>query len=263
MVNGEFFGGQSFRVENTEFVSAYGPSTVDRFCVLKSPEQLDFHLDLCRRFVSGSIVELGIASGGSTALLALLARPSKLVAVDLNESPVAALQELIEREQLEERVRPLYGVDQADGEQLISIVSEEFGDVPLDLVIDDASHLLPPTTAAFQTLFPLLRPGGLYVIEDWNSTHILAEGIGGPTHDGVRVPTPLSPLLMELLLVRATSGAIVSELAIGNLWATIERGPAELDPRSFRVRDHYRDHFGLVGSTWQEDAEISRGGGPA
>ena len=38
---------------------------------------------------------------------------------------------------------------------------------PLDLVIDDASHLYGPTMASFEVLFPRLRPGGLYVIEDW------------------------------------------------------------------------------------------------
>jgi predicted methyltransferase len=35
----------------------------------------------------------------------------------------------------------------------------------LDLVVDDTSHL-GPTRASFNTLFPRLRPGGVYVIED-------------------------------------------------------------------------------------------------
>jgi hypothetical protein len=34
-------------------------------------------------------------------------------------------------------------------------------------VIDDASHIYEPTRASFETLFPYLRPGGLYIIEDW------------------------------------------------------------------------------------------------
>lgn len=175
MVDDAFFGGQRFRVANTEFVSAYGTSTVDRFSILKSAAQVDFYQDLCRRFVGGSVIELGIASGGSAALLALLAKPTKFVAIELNQTPVAALQELIDREDLGDRVRPYYGVDQADRERLIDIAAVEFGQRPLDLVIDDASHLLPQTTTSFETLFPLLRPGGLYVIEDWNSMHALAD----------------------------------------------------------------------------------------
>jgi hypothetical protein len=38
----------------------------------------------------------------------------------------------------------------------------------VDLVIDDASHLYPFTKGSFETLFPRLRPGGLYIIEDWS-----------------------------------------------------------------------------------------------
>jgi predicted O-methyltransferase YrrM len=251
VVNTEFFGGHSFWVDNTEFVSGYGASTVDRFCVFKTSEQLDFYLDLCRTFASGAIVELGIAAGGSAALLALVAKPRKLVALELSETPVVALQELIEREHLEDSVRAVYGVDQADRDRLIGVINHEFGPAPLDLVIDDASHLLTETTSSFETLFPFLRPNGLYVIEDWNSAHALADGVGGASKDGVDLATPLSPLLMELLLVRASSGDVVRELVIGDLWATVRRGPAVLDPRTFRVRGHYKDHFGLVSPTWK------------
>ncbi|WP_435149818.1 class I SAM-dependent methyltransferase [Micromonospora aurantiaca (nom. illeg.)] len=50
---------------------------------------------------------------------------------------------------------------------------------PLDVVIDDGSHLSADVISSFRTLFPLVRPGGLYVIEDlqtsywtgWNGGH--------------------------------------------------------------------------------------------
>ena len=35
-------------------------------------------------------------------------------------------------------------------------------------MIDDGSHLLEETRACFETLFPRLRKGGLYMLEDWN-----------------------------------------------------------------------------------------------
>src|SRR4029077_11377083 len=37
----------------------------------------------------------------------------------------------------------------------------------IDVVIDDASHLYGPTRRSFEILFPLLKPGGAYIIEDW------------------------------------------------------------------------------------------------
>jgi predicted O-methyltransferase YrrM len=243
-----FFGGSTIHVDGVDFVSEYGGSTAERFCILKTTEQLEFYVQLCKRFEGGAVVELGIAAGGSAALLALLAHPRKLVALELDPTPVAGLRELIERRGLGESVRPIYGVDQADGERLIEIVRDEFAGAPLDLVIDDASHLLAETTSSFETLFPALRPGGIYMIEDWNSAHLIADQLGQRTTERDGLPMPLSPLLMELLLVRASSGDVIREIQIGNLWATIERGSAALDTRTFRVKDHYTDYFGLLDS---------------
>ena len=57
---------------------------------------------------------------------------------------------------------------------LASIVAKEFEGEPIDLVIDDASHLLEPTRASFEVLFPRLRTDGLFVIEDWAWEHAIA-----------------------------------------------------------------------------------------
>jgi hypothetical protein len=38
-----------------------------------------------------------------------------------------------------------------------------------DFIIDDCSHLARPTRLTFDTLFPHLRHGGIYVIEDWGT----------------------------------------------------------------------------------------------
>jgi hypothetical protein len=48
----------------------------------------------------------------------------------------------------------------------LHIIATEFGAMPLDLVSDDASHLLRETRASFNALFPRLRSGGEYIIED-------------------------------------------------------------------------------------------------
>jgi hypothetical protein len=83
------------------------------------------------------------------------------------------------------RIATYWGVDQGDAATLRSIVDKEFSG-PLDLVIDDASHLYAPTKASFETLFPLLRPGGLYIIEDWAWAHWPAAQ--SPTHRSPSAP---------------------------------------------------------------------------
>jgi hypothetical protein len=93
----------------------------------------------------------------------------------------------------------------------------------------------------------------LFVIEDWNSWHLGAAAFRAAAGDAGRVPIPLSPLLMELMLVRAESTGIVGTITIGDLWATVERGDAELESGTFRVADHFTDHFGLVSPGWHDD----------
>jgi demethylmacrocin O-methyltransferase len=67
----------------------------------------------------------------------------------------------------EPRMRTIKG-SQADAEFLTEL-AERIG--PLDIVIDDGSHLSADVITSFQTLFPLLRPGGLYVIEDLQTSY--------------------------------------------------------------------------------------------
>jgi hypothetical protein len=53
--------------------------------------------------------------------------------------------------------------DQADAAFLTG-VHEKHG--PFDVILDDGSHREPDVVASFETLFPLLRDGGVYVVED-------------------------------------------------------------------------------------------------
>ena len=112
-------GGDRWKVGDTEFEFSYMKrSSLDRFDLRKPPRLVEQYVDLCRTFCGSSIVELGIAAGGSTAFLTLLAEPRKLVAFELDPEPVTALSELIEARQLTSSVRPYYGVDQADRRRL-------------------------------------------------------------------------------------------------------------------------------------------------
>lgn len=55
---------------------------------------------------------------------------------------------------------------------------------PFDIVIDDASHLAGPTIASFRNLFPLLRLGGTYVIEDLQTSYNAVDYDGNPDPNG-------------------------------------------------------------------------------
>jgi hypothetical protein len=145
--------------------------------------------------------------------------------------------------QLEDTVRTYWGVDQADREQLTAIVDREFGDEPLDLVIDDASHLYAPTKASFEVLFPRLRPGGLYIIEDWATDHHPAAG-------SPDVPPVLGTVIHQLVGCVASIDPMVRQVTLFRGMAAIERGkPARDELEPLRLEEHIHDRRGPTNST--------------
>ena len=227
-------------------------STPECLFIEKRRAHVEDYLAVLDRCQGGNIVELGIREGGSVALTALAGRPRKLVAVELEATRLRALDELLERRDLTGQVRPYYGVNQADRARLGAIADSEFGDEALDLVVDDASHLLAETRSSFETLFPRLRRGGIFLVEDWSWQHLfwtefLASGRGREAVTPTKRPEqPLSLLTIELMLALAQSAEYVAEVSLTRWWIAIRRGRAELDPTRFRLADLFTDHWHML-----------------
>lgn len=67
--------------------------------------------------------------------------------------------------------------DQSKENQLLQLISY-FGS--FDIIIDDGSHINKDMLLTFETLFPALNPGGLYVVEDLHTCY-WGYGFGRPT----------------------------------------------------------------------------------
>jgi predicted O-methyltransferase YrrM len=254
-----------FEIEGVRFSSGFiEGGEADAFTMVKSADLVTHYENLLDTNRPARIVELGIAYGGSTAFLALRARPRKLVAIEYNSARLANLDRFMKERGLGEVVRPYFGVDQGDRGRVGAILAEEFGDESIDLVFDDASHRYGPTLASFETIFPRLRAGGMYIIEDWRGLHEFAAALerrlatgepdksravaanitdqlerrGGPE-------TPLSQLVVEFTLVEAAGGAVIDEVCVNPHWIAVRRGAAAL-PEGFRLTDYYADPFGMV-----------------
>jgi hypothetical protein len=52
---------------------------------------------------------------------------------------------------------------------------------PFDLVIDDGSHVKSHIIASFEALFPVVKPGGLYAIEDLDAVYPLSHDAASET----------------------------------------------------------------------------------
>jgi SAM-dependent methyltransferase len=212
-------------------------STMTRFVLAKTPAMVDRLAGVITELAPKRIVELGIFKGGSAALLAALAKPTKLTAVELESEPVEALERLISLRGLSGVVRPHYGVDQGNIECMSALITADHGSEPLDLVVDDASHLYRETRSSFELLFGRLRPGGRYIIEDWGWAHFpdpeWQDG-GGVFHDR----PALTNLIIEILMLAATGADLVAGVEVMRDTVTVTRGPAGLD-RPLRLEHHY------------------------
>ena len=214
-------------------------STANRFVLVKRPWLVNRLAAAIADLEPDRIVELGIFKGGSTALLASLARPTKLTAIELEPEPVAALEEFVTANRLGDVVRAHYGIDQADTATLESLLRDDHDGEPLDLIVDDASHLYRETRTSFEFLFPRLRPGGVYIIEDWNWAHRrepLWQTRGGWFHDR----PALTNLILELMMIVGTSDELISRIVVFQDSVEITRGPLSVD-QPVRLEEHYNN----------------------
>lgn len=232
---------ENFTLNGVAYASMARRAGPGRLSIFKARPEIERYERLVEVTKPRRIVELGIFGGGSTALLAQLASPAKLVAVEIRDARLAILDAFIDGHDLEAVVSVYYGVDQADTARLAEIVQSEFDGDALDLVVDDASHLIDETRASFNALFPHLRPGGSYVIEDWSWPHRSFVS-SDPTY---RAVTPISAFALELALVSGCDESVVAEVTLQRGMAIIRRGPAALDSAAFDVTS-YLDEVGAA-----------------
>jgi SAM-dependent methyltransferase len=186
-------------------------------------------------FKCTNLLEIGVFKGGSMPFWNELLGPEKHIGVDLIEiTSTAYLDNYLNEKRKSGKAINYYGkIDQSDKNKLLSICSSEFKE-PLDLVIDDASHLYDPTKASFEAMFPLLRPGGLYIIEDWAWGHweefFLADNFWANE-------VPPTKLITELIEFVGTdrNRNIVRSLAVYEGFVVLERGDFQIASDEFEL----------------------------
>jgi SAM-dependent methyltransferase len=203
------------------------------FLVFKPRSLVEQYVEWLDRIRPANLVELGVYQGGSTAMLAEIVRPRSLVAIDLKPiQRAAALRRYVESSELGDAIHVHGEVDQGDRARLAEIVDEAIeGDI--DLVIDDCSHLYGPTSASFNELFPRLRPGGVYMIEDWRWAHPSADD-----DDDVGMfpgEVPLTRLIFDLVLAVPWVPGVIADITVTPDSVLVTRGEAEVEPSGFDV----------------------------
>ena len=188
---------ESFEMDDIKFVldiragKDRGESKDGEFILVKTKAFLQFYRALQQRQPK-NILEVGMFEGGSLVLFDKLYNPEKLVGVDIRRDPIEALERYRETR---EHILPFYELSQNDP-KLPDILRKEFPN-GIDLIVDDASHQYEFSRATFHLCFPLLNPGGLYVLEDWSWSH--QPPAQASTHPWFENPA-LTNLVMELVI---------------------------------------------------------------
>lgn len=235
--NGFFLRNAKFQLAST-LAEMFTLSEDDGFVIAKTRRYIHKYIETFAHEENiQNIFELGIFRGGSTVFLSEFFNPKKLVAIDFKKKPAPALATYIAQAGKALSVRPYYAVDQADTKRLDEIIGSEFRDEPLDLVIDDASHLLEQTRASFNCLFPKLRAGGLYIIEDWAWAHTKW------VTDMIRADNPLTgkasleSLIFEIQLAGVSLPGLIDEVTVNDAFIVVRKG-AEAADLDFEVSNY-------------------------
>jgi len=212
--------GFTYRIEHNKSENWDGG---EHFQFYKTKILVDQYVEFFSRhgeFSSKNIFELGTFDGGSTAFWYETLRPEKLVAIDIKDREDSEyFRDWVAGKR---GIRTYWRVDQSDKERLRQCVYDNFS-APLDLVIDDASHLYEPSKASFEALFPLCRPGAIYILEDWAWDHWELSPHPFPSE------RRLTDLVLEFIEAAGGSKYLISHVDVYQGFAAIIKWSAEID----------------------------------
>jgi len=246
----------SFVVDGLEFggdLKSYTERTTpDRVVILKDSRLLQQYLDFLAPHQINNLFELGIWQGGSPLFYGLATDAKRVVALDIlnKDAPPdtadsaqlmayrnPAIDEIIVAHNLGEKVKLHFGTSQADPAAVKQIMDSEFGDEKLDLVIDDASHYYDLSRKSFELIFPRLREGGLYIIEDWQWAHMDDPRYQSGEIFGHR--PALSNLIFELLIAYGSHADLFWNIVVRDWFVALQKGSKQL-PDDFSLDDVQR-----------------------
>jgi cephalosporin hydroxylase len=205
-----------------------------RVVLIKDEETLENYREILDGIEINNALEFGIFQGGSPIFFSLLFDLKRFVGIDIS-APVPGLAELLKSHPVGERIGLHYQISQADEAAINDIVKKEFGNQAIDLIIDDASHQYELTKRTFEIAFPLLKPGGVYVIEDWGWAH-------WPDYKQslkMRMAPAMSNLILEIVMGCATSPQVIHKVIVYRAFAFIIKAKTCPVIEKLKLKDLY------------------------
>ena len=125
----------------------------------------DHYFDIYERYFSGyrgtsvNILEIGISHGGSLQMWReYFGKDANIFAIDINP----------ECKKFEDEKTRIYIGSQEDDSFLKQVIDT----IPhIDILIDDGGHTMNQQLVSFRHLFPVVKDGGIYLIEDTHTSY--------------------------------------------------------------------------------------------
>lgn len=129
----------------------------------------------------------------------------------------------------------LHIADQSNADDLLQFIEKVGGE--FDIIIDDGGHKMHQQITSFKTLFPFVKSGGLYIIEDLHTSYWQPFGgmgtIGAPNAEGQTTIRFLQSLVDDVSYIGAFTG-----------YADVGKCPGELYEKLTYYQKHIQSiHF--------------------
>lgn len=147
-----------------------------------------------------TLLEIGVDRGGSVKGWAEYFPNSKIIGLDTEDCS----------EFQTEKITIIQG-DQSDEELLLDIVKKN----PIDIVIDDGSHLNSDMRKTFKTIYKKINPKGFYVVEDLHACY-WSEKIKKYKDDGPTFVDDIVKRYVDVINARGKSDIASSTKALFN-----------------------------------------------
>ncbi|MGH8984771.1 MAG: class I SAM-dependent methyltransferase [Acidimicrobiia bacterium] len=227
--------GVRFDLEQENEMGDISKLETDRFRLYKKPGLVNAYGQVLAKEPTSPVrrmFEIGLWDGGSAVFWALTLMPDVLIGIDMSQrgdSPY--FTRVLSDRGLTDRIITHWGVNQKDTVRLKELAAVHAGG-ELDLVVDDGSHLYGPTKASFEALFPFVRPGGWYIVEDWAWEHMRSGRI--PRVDYWERKRSPEHLLHEIIAAGPSRSSGVGEILVDPHLFAVRRREAEL-PADFSL----------------------------
>lgn len=138
-----------------------------------------------------NFLEIGFAGGASARMWQDYFNKAELYFMDINPQHFSA-----NKHDFSSRCN-FYVLDQADELALKKFVCEV--DKPFDIILDDGGHTMEQQLTSFALLFPMVKSGGVYIIEDLHTSYWKQYGGGGTLAEPKSHKNTMISYLKELI----------------------------------------------------------------